>query len=493
MKNLREKTGGSKAALRVIEGGRASVPQGVTGDATDLANAEKLQALYGQNLRFVPAFKHWLWWTGRNWREDKSGTRVQQWAAETSRVLLREAFSKLRAARKGQDKAAIKIAEAEVQWARNSQSRARIEAMIALARSSASIVVEHEKLDAQPWLLNVQNGTIDLQTGMLRRHERRDYLTKVAPVAYNSRATAPQWVRFLKDVLPDADVLDFLQRFVGYSSTGDTGERVLAVLHGGGRNGKSVFLRLIQAALGPYASTTLPALLLSKGTDAHPTEVADLFGVRLAISSEVRKGRSFDEEQVKRLTGNDTLKARRMREDPWEFPPTHKLIIAANHRPHVSDTSESFWDRVRLVPFAVRIADGKVDPRLVQKLMKELPGILVWILEGLRRYRKDGLRVPKAIQAATAEYRNVEDRAGAFLRDCCERAPRVFTYSEQIRKAYEAWAEPQNLEREVTDNQRAAALREWGCKPRRLNSGAGWVGIRLKGLIKSRPREGAGQ
>jgi putative DNA primase/helicase len=271
--------------------------------------------------------------------------------------------------------------------------------------------------------------------GPLPPHRREDLLTKITPVAYDPEAVCPEWERFLEPVFAgDAALIRFVQRLLGHCLTGDVSEHVLAVFYGAGANGKSTLLNAVLGGLGPdYGMQAAPGLLMARHGDRHPTERADLFGKRVVVASESEQGGRFDEALVKQLTGDDKVKARRMREDFWEFDPSHKLILCTNHRPKVSGTDNSIWRRLRLVPFtttfwnpdkpapagAARPEELRQDKRLPEKLRAEAPGILAWLVHGCLAWQGEGLAMPSAVADATQQYRSEEDLLGEFLAEQC--------------------------------------------------------------------------
>lgn len=456
-----------------------------TFEQTDHGNAERLVYYYGERIKYVEKWQIWLVWSGRVWERDPSNVRIMALAMR-AKERIRDEIAAARA----------KFRPPLRRWLKQSGSRGRLEAMIGLAKALPDMTVQHERLDQHPFLLNCRNGTVNLKTGSLREHQPADLLTKMIDVEYNPAAEAPRFVKFLKKVMPHRDVRLFLQRFAGYCSTGDVGERMFVVLFGGGRNGKSVFLRVLQKALGPYATSAAPGLLMAKQQDAHPAEIADLQGARLAVASEVRKGRVFDEEAVKRLTGNDTLKARFMRENFWEYDPTFKLLIAANHKPRVRDASDSFWDRIALVGFNVRIAKNKVDGTLQTKIVAgELQGVLAWIVRGCQMWQEKGLNPPETVQAATKSYRDSEDMIGQFLTERCELKPEEadmkgspFTPTSLIMRAAKKWCIRNNHKYVFSEKDLAERLAEAGCVLTRSKSARGWRGITLLSVDKLRAR-----
>jgi putative DNA primase/helicase len=298
-----------------------------------------------------------------------------------------------------------------------------------------------EELDRDLWLMAVTNGTIDLHTGKLRASERGDLLTKAAPVVYDEDATAPIWGRFLERVLPDSAVRWYVQKAAGYSMTGDVSEQALFFLHGAGANGKSTFLNVLMYTLGDYARQASPDLLMFKYGNEHPTALADLRGRRLVTTTEVQEGRRMAEVMVKQLTGGDRISARRMREDFSEFDPTHKIWLAANHKPVIRGTDHAIWRRIRLIPFTVQIPEAEQNPRLPKELKAEAAGILRWLIEGCLVWQQEGLDPPATVVAAVDEYRDEMDQVGQFIADRCDLDRTAVTTGSVLRKVYEAWCE----------------------------------------------------
>src|SRR5215208_2414346 len=310
--------------------------------------------------------------------------------------------------------------------------------MISLAESS--LPVRAEEIDADLWLLNASNGTIDLSTGELREHRRENIITKLAPVEYDPDAKAPVFEAFLARVLPSEALRRFVQRAVGYADTGIDSEEILTIFYGVGANGKSTLVNILMEALGDYAMQAAPELLLAK-RGSHPTELADLFGARFVASVEVDEGRRLAESLVKQLTGRDPIKARRMREDFWQFGPTHTVFLATNHRPEVRGTDHAIWRRIKLVPFEVTIPESEQDKRLAEKLRKELPGILAWIVRGCLEYQRNGLGEPEEVKAATEGYRSEMDVLAAFIEDRCVVHPKAHVGATPLYRAYKDWCE----------------------------------------------------
>jgi putative DNA primase/helicase len=303
--------------------------------------------------------------------------------------------------------------------------------MINLAISEPGIPVLHTDLDQNPWLLNVQNGTVDLQTGDIRPHNRGDLITKLCPTKFNPDAKSYVWDRFLEGVFDGKqDLIDFMQRWCGYCLTGIVREQMLPIWFGSGANGKSTFIEAFMHAFGSdYAMKAPHDLFVVKKHNSHPTELADLFGKRFVAAVETGDGRRLNESLVKELTGGDSIRARRMKEDFWEFSPTHKAIICTNHKPQVRGNDHAIWRRLWLVPFTVKFwnpdkgetgpGELRQDKLLPKKLVAEAEGILAWAIRGCLDWQSHGISEPRDVLAATEEYRADENITERFISECC--------------------------------------------------------------------------
>src|SRR5215208_985754 len=396
---------------------------------TDTGNAERLADRHGTNLRYCHPWGKWLVYDGTRWHVDDRGSvvRLAKDAARSIFEEAKEAPSDMKANQLGK-------------WASSSLSESKLRAMISLTQSEPGIPVLPEEMDASPDLLNVLNGTIDLRAGKLREHRREDLITKLAPVEYDPNGAAPLWAQTLERVLPDPEVRAFFKKLCGYALTGDVSEQMLPVLYGTGANGKSTVLNTLLAVLGDYGMQAAPDLLVAK-KGSHPTELADLFGMRLVASIEVEDGSRLAESLVKQLTGGDRVKARRMRQDFWEFEPTHKVLMACNHKPQVRGTDNAIWRRIRLVPFTETIPPAEQDRQLPDKLRAEASGILAWAVEGCLEWRREGLQAPEEVRKATAGYRSEMDVLGTFLRECCELGHEHNVAAKDLYGAYKMWCE----------------------------------------------------
>jgi P4 family phage/plasmid primase-like protien len=414
---------------------------------TDLGNSRRFVRRFREIVRFCYPWESWIIYDGKRWKPDTSG-EIQRLGKEITKVILREA-----AAAPDDD-----TRKALAKHALATQSATRIRDMLALAKSD--VPVQPEDFDQDPYLLNVTNGTLDLRTGELRPHDRGDFMTRLAPVEFDPEAIAPTWTAFLERVLPSKDVRTFLQRLAGYTLTGDVSEHVLPVLYGVGANGKSTAVNAILEAVGEYGIQAAPEILMAK-RGGHPTEVADLFGCRFASVTEVEDGRRLNEALVKQITGGDRIRARRMRQDFWEFSPTHKVILSVNHKPEIRGTDTGIWRRIRLVPFTEVVPLAEQDTKLPEKLRRELPGILRWMAAGCLEWQSEGLNTPAAVTTATDEYREDMDSLGEFLSGCCLQGSSLSASAKSLWSAYRNWSKDNN-EHEGTQKRFGTRLRERG-------------------------------
>ncbi|HUT91967.1 MAG TPA: phage/plasmid primase, P4 family, partial [Thermoguttaceae bacterium] len=436
---------------------------------TDIGNGQRLANLHGNDLRYCWPWSKWLVWSGQRWKLDDVGG-----VAARAKATVRSIYSEAARAEEDSERKAIAA------WARQSERRERVAAMVDLARSEPGIPILPDQLDRDPWVLNCTNGTLDLQTAKLRQHDRMDYLTKLSPVAYQPSAQCPRWDAFLEDIFQaNAELVGFVQRLAGYCLTGDVSEQVLPIFHGIGANGKSTLVSTLLEMLGSDYSMKAPAdFLVAKRDEAHPTGLADLAGKRLVACQETEDGRRLAESLVKELTGGDPQRARRMREDFWQFWPTHKVILATNHRPAVKGTDYAIWRRLRLVPFNVVIPPDARDKHLLDKLRGELEGILAWSVRGCLEWQRDGLREPGDVVTATDNYRNEEDIVGVFLAESCDQDAETWERGKALYAAYKRHCEDSG-EHPVGQRRFGRVMTERGFE-RYMNNGTCYRGVRVR-------------
>jgi putative DNA primase/helicase len=235
--------------------------------------------------------------------------------------------------------------------------------------------------------------------------------------------------------------MQFVQRAVGYSLTGNTREQVIFIAHGTGRNGKSTFTTTLLSLLGEYGQQTPTETLMVKRGDSIPNDLARLKGTRLVAAMESDEGRRLSEALIKQLSGGDRIPARFMRAEWFEFQPTFKIWLATNHKPVIRGTDLAIWRRIRLVPFTVTISEQEEDKQLGEKLQAEFPGILRWAVEGCLAWQQHGLGMPEAVKNATAGYREEMDVLGAWVAECCVIEPNAKAGAKELYASYTAWCE----------------------------------------------------
>ena len=329
----------------------------------DIDNSTRFVNLHGDRIRYVIEWGTWIVWDGTRWLVDRNKVAVYELAKSVSSALYRQAA--------GEDSAAAKQTAA---WANRSATRGQIAAMVNLARGIEGVVISHTELDTDPWLLGVRNGYIDLRSGTFHEPDPAKLMTMQAPVAYDPDAKALRWTQAQREWFPDEELRDYAQRVSGHALSGDPlGDHIFVIQHGDGRNGKGTYNRAHKHVLGPLYVTPDKSLLIQKRHDEHATVKARLFRTRLAVASETEQRERLNEAQVKNLTGRDPINARRMREDEWEFEPTHSLWLQTNYLPEITGSDTGMWSRIRVVPFTETFT-GRGDPNSTPHSPAKPPG-----------------------------------------------------------------------------------------------------------------------
>lgn len=360
----------------------------------------------------------------------------------------------------------------------------RITGALYFLRGWDGIMTAAQEWDADQWLLNVNNGVVDLRSGKLRPHNPNDLLTKLAPVDFDETATGPKWEAHLARCLPQGNIRRQVQRSLGVALVGGTLEEHLDLWHGGGANGKSTTSRAIQAVIGDYSKKAAPNLLLQSKYDRHPTEIADLCGARIVFSIEVDQGKRLAEALVKDLSGGDRKKARFMRGDFFEFEQTFSIILLVNHLPVITGTDVATWRRIRRIPWEYEIPreERRSQDEFVEELVHEGSYMLRWMLQGLRDWQSDPQWEAPEVVAASAAYRQEQDRLGAYLSDWCEFGPHFEVKVSDLHEHYTKWCE-ENGEEAVGKREFGKLLRERGGISQRKRGHERvhwWTGIRVR-------------
>ncbi|MDQ6607749.1 MAG: phage/plasmid primase, P4 family [Actinomycetota bacterium] len=447
-------------------------------ELADAGNAERLVARHGQDLRYVPGLG-WLIWDKRRWSRDRTGA-LQRLAKLTAQAIYNDA------ANCGDDDERKRI----LAWAHKSLMEPRLRAMVSLATTERPVVALPEQLDADPWQFTVLNGTIQLKTGELRAHDPADLITKLAPVTFRPGARSSAWEEFIDTTTGgDAQLSAFLQSVVGYTLTGDTREEVLLFAHGPAATGKSTFLESVKSMLGDCACTAdFETFLRRRGDAGVRNDIARLAGARMVVSIEVDDGKQLAEGLIKALTGGDTVAARYLYSEAFEFTPRFKLWLAANHRPRVRADDEAMWRRIIQIPFTNAVPEGKRDPTLKARFKTDpeiKSAILAWAVQGCLDWQRNGLAIPESVRAYTAEYRTENDALAEWIADECQLGAQHWTATPELRAAYEHWCEDAGSKPLDAGRAWGNALKAHGCERAKRHVGHGWKGITLTPVPRS--------
>lgn len=467
---------------------------------TDLGNAERFVARNQGRFLWCPALG-WLFWDGRRWASDGADEKLREAFHQTVRAIQVEAkviddeakailvpddedddgpvgpdSPKERKAR------LVKAAEKLRKWGRASEANKAISAIEKNAQPY--LYVDVRELDADPMLINLANGALELGRDhpnyvKLRPHEPDDLCTKISDVVYDPQAKCEAYDKFFAEVQPDEAMRRFLHQWGGYSLTGDASEQKLIFNWGKGKNGKSTLFDAWGHVAGDYGRTApIETFLVSdrarSGSQASPDR-AMLKGVRYLRTSEPGKGAAFDEAFVKLVTGSEPVPARELNMPIFEFRPEFKLTMSGNYRPRIGGTDEGIWRRVRLVPWTFTVT--REDRALGKKLKDEASGILNRLLGGLRDWLDNGLEFPEAVERATAEYREDSDVIGQFLADCTVVEAGARTQSSILHSVLNAWQKARG-DREWSNKAMTGALIERGLQKKKSN-GEWWLDLKL--------------
>jgi putative DNA primase/helicase len=412
----------------------------------------------------------WLLYDGSRWKQ--AGSQITSLAKETVAQMY------LAASRKDSGRR-----ETLVRWALRSESEQRIRAMISLAK--CELPVSEDDLDKDPWLINCENGTLDLRTGKLREYDPADLITKLAPVRYDPDARSPLWDSVIRRALPDEQVRNFFQKLAGYTLTGCTGEDIFALIHGPTRTSKGTVQEAIATMLGDYAITLELDTLAERNRAGGPRpELTRLRGARMVSIYETSRRMVLSASLVKTLAGSDPITARGLYQAPITFKPAAKIWVATNHLPKVPADDDALWERIREIPFNVTIPESERDPAVRSQLLEPEHGaaILAWAVEGCLLWQSERLVQPDAVREAGRAYREQMDLLARFIEECCILGPKLWTPTATLRQEYEKWCREQGETPEGGDALKNK-LRELGCEPHKDNrrGGRGWKSIGIRG------------
>jgi putative DNA primase/helicase len=439
---------------------------------TDLWNARLFVHLHGGKVKNCERLGGWHHFDGRRWARETCG-EVERLAKDIPRAMYQMAANEPNEAKR----------QAIAKHAARTEAAGKLAAILELAKSEEGIAVPPEAFDAQPWLFNVANGTLDLITGELRRHRPEDMLTNISPAEWRGLdAKGERFDAFLFEAMDgDQAKIDFLQRAAGFTLSGDMREQVFLFLHGPEAAGKGTFIRALADVMGTYARSTEISTFLTARRDAVRNDVASLVGSRLVTAGEPEDGQVFDEGLIKILTGQDRTTARFLFREAFEFSATFKLWLQGNHRPHIRSTGGAMWRRLLIVPFTQTVPEDRRDKTLGDclKSPEERAGILAWMVRGCLEWQRGGLRPPDSVRAAVAEYRAAEGRLAPFLEECTAASEHGEVPAGQLYAKYKAWADA-NGERPMSKRGLGLRLEEKGLTSVRTSGGTRvWRGLFL--------------
>lgn len=336
-------------------------------------------------------------------------------------------------------------------------------------------------VDADPYVINCANGTLDLTSLQLRPHQQDDRITKVTAAAYDPQADASEWIAFLEQILPDPEVRGFMQRYLGYSLLGEVREHYLPIATGTGANGKGTLVIAVLHALGDYGHSAEQDLFMKakNNPNAPSPALLNLRGRRLVITQETEEGAPIATALMKMLTGGDAITARGVHSPKTiTFTPSHAALMVTNHLPKVPANDDALWRRLVVIPFDVVIPEEDRDPGLPERLKLSADAIFTWIVQGYELYTKHGLKPPARVRTATTTYRQESDDVTLFLADTCERTPTGRANRNDLWTAWHQWAGANNA---TVGAQRALyeRMRHLGYEEYRTKTERGFVGLKL--------------
>lgn len=406
-------------------------------DLSDTGNARRFVDTFGDVLRYNYDNKNWVVWDSRTWTKDTT-QRTKNLADRMIKEMQQEYFDTYQEGDK--DKA-----EAMLKNIKHLSSSSGKEAMLKEAMHLEEIATTNADYDKDPFLLNCENGVVDLRTGQLLPHDKTLMLSKNTHIAVDKEGEPKEWLKALQGIfINDKDTLNFVHRAVGYTLCGSTREQCFFQCYGNGSNGKSVFLNTINGIMGDYAMNAQVESVLTRGqsssANASP-DIARMNGARFVRTNEPNEGSRFNEGLVKQLTaGNDKITARFLYGTDFEFTPVFKLWIACNYKIGVRGTDKGIWRRMRLIPFEAEFEGKNNDRTLEDKIKAELPKILWWAIKGCLEWQENGLGESEKVKIATNEYKEEMDIITSFAKECIKKRPYSKVKASEVYRAYKNWA-----------------------------------------------------
>lgn len=439
---------------------------------TDVGNAERFVAMFKDDVKYCPAYKKWFIWNGRYWQQDE-GTIIE-YAIQCVRSIY--AYADLLP--EGDERKAL------IQHAVRSENGTKIKLLVQLAAGMKELIVSPDDWDADPWLLNCRNGTINLKTGKLQPFNKADHITRICGTEYDPNCPIPLWKSlFMTITKGDQQYERYMQKALGYALTGDISEQVMFVLYGTGSNGKSTLLNIFAKVLGDYSQSSSSEAFMMKKNENVNNDIARLKGARFVTAIEMEENKRLAEALIKSMTGGDKVVTRFLYGEFFEYVPQFKVFLAVNHKPVIRDTTNSIWRRLKLMPFVNTFTEKDRDKLFADKIIaKEMPGILAWAVEGCLMWQKEGIPDPPVVKRATAEYRTEMDSFATFFEECCDVREDGRVSNKMLRSTYDEWCRD-NGEYALSQRPFSQKLIEMGFVKKKI-AGSGlleWQGFALRG------------
>lgn len=435
---------------------------------SDLGNAKLLGDLHGSHLKYRADTQEWLHWDKGNHWQTLDREEELRFAGDTAKKRF-DFVAQLN----------LEQQKKESSWALQSQSLGRMQAMLTIARSQEPIRSPGTEWNKHPLLLATPNGVVDLTTGNFRSGKRDDYISQHIDIDYDSKAICPRWFQFLDEIFAgDQTLIDYIQRAVGYAITGSTKEQVFFLLYGTGSNGKSKFRNILSNLLGHYSHTVRFSAFEENALGDAQRDLAELEGIRCVFASEGSEKKKLDTSVLKYITGEEPIRTSRKYGHPFTFHPQFKIWLSSNYLPRVDDNSYGFWRRIIVIPFNVKFEGQNRDSSLEDKLIKELPGILNWAIEGASIWFKQGLRTPDQLLLQVSKYKDAQDTLSKFITDECETGLDLRVAASELYQGYLFWC-MDNKERPITSTSFGTQITARFTK-KRTSLGMVYEGIDLK-------------
>jgi putative DNA primase/helicase len=402
---------------------------------SDVGNAERLVSVYGKSVRYNPIRNKWMIWSGKHWAIDSFG-KIEEYARKVIRKLQAEG----NAIPKSYENEELKKQIGK--FILKSETDGRIKAMISQAKTQRSLILT--ETDKDIYILNLKNGTLDLKTGQLKKHDRKDYVTRLVDVDYDIAAKCPNWTEFINKIfLGREDLINYIQKSVGYSLTGDANLQCFYILHGKGGNGKGTFIDVLMRLLGDYAGLLRGSSIMARvGDEGARGDLAKLEGARFVWINELGDGQTFDENLLKSLSSgaSEAIPVRRLYEEEFDLHPQFKMWITTNGLPKIKGTDDGIWRRIRKIPFDYKFDGSEKDEHFFEnKLLPELSGIMNWAIEGCLKWQQEGMDVPDIVKYAVEDYKNDMDPVQRFIDECCVISETCKVKRSDLYDAYCDW------------------------------------------------------